>query len=167
MNTTNYAQWAEISECGDYRYSLGRNTHRASGQVLFIGLNPSTADALTDDPTIRRCLGYVADWGYSGLLMGNLFAFRATKPKDMLAAQDPIGPKNDSILRHLVTSADLVVAAWGTNGGHLGRADEVRRMFPGQLHYLKLTKEGHPGHPLYLPKTLKPQLWEDLGAASL
>jgi len=152
---------AEFSPCRQYRYALWRHWTVAPGSqdkgyVMFVGLNPSTADESNDDPTIRRCIAYAKDWGYSGLCMVNLFAFRATQPADMLSAEDPVGPENDSKLRQLADGAAVVVAAWGVHGTHLGRDEVVKAMLP-RLHYLRLTKLKHPGHPLYLPKTLTPQ----------
>jgi hypothetical protein len=123
---------------------------------MFVGLNPSTADETLDDPTIRRCIGFAKDWGYSGLCMTNLFAFRATDPAKMLAAQDPVGPDNDKVLQELAQNAGVVVAAWGTHGAHLKRDAHVRSLLT-RLHCLRLTKAGFPGHPLYLPKNLTPQ----------
>ena len=125
---------------------------------MFIGLNPSTADEKNDDPTIRRCISYAKAWGYDGLCMAKIFAFKATEPKEMLSEVDPVGPENDRYLVELADKAILVIAAWGTLGGHMGKADKVRSMIDG-LHYLRLTKDGHPGHPLYLPKSLSPTEW--------
>ena len=125
---------------------------------MFIGLNPSTADEINDDPTIRRCIRYAQNWGYAELCMTNLFAFRATLPDDMKATEDPIGPDNDRILITMAKYADVVIAAWGIHGKHLRRDDKIRRLIP-HLNYLRLTKEGFPGHPLYLVKGLKPILW--------
>lgn len=122
---------------------------------MFIGLNPSTADEKNDDPTIRRCIGFAQNWGFDALCMTNLFAFRATNPGDMLSQADPIGEDNNKTLCDLAKDASLIVAAWGTNGSYLGRDAYVKGMIPG-LHCLQLTKEGHPGHPLYLPRTVKP-----------
>ena len=148
---------AVFSPCRTYRYAL----HRKWGQgacALFIGLNPSTADEKRNDPTIRRCIGFARSWGYDGLVMANLFAFRATQPADMKLAADPVGPDNDATLCQLAKDAGVVVAAWGAHGAHLDRGAQVRAMLPG-LHHLRLTKDGHPGHPLYLPASLTPQLW--------
>lgn len=122
---------------------------------MFIGLNPSVADEVQDDPTIRRCAAFAKAWGYGALCMSNLFAFRATDPADMIAADDPVGPDNDRYLTDLASNAGVVVAAWGTNGTHRSRDLAVRAMIPN-LHYLHKTKAGHPGHPLYLHGTLKP-----------
>jgi len=140
-----------------YRYALTRQWGDGE-RVAFIGLNPSTADATTDDPTIRRCIGFARDWGYDGLVMLNLFAFRATDPAVMMAAADPVGPENDATIMEYVDSTAVIVAAWGAHGDYRKRGASVRAMIP-DLRCLKLTKNGHPGHPLYLPKTLLPQPW--------
>lgn len=149
---------ATFSLCRTYRYDLWRRWIGGDGYAMFVGLNPSTADETEDDPTIRRCIAYAKAWGYSGLCMTNLFAYRATEPKKMMQVADPVGPSNDATLRTLAGRAGVVVAAWGTHGTHLGRGDAVRELLPA-LHYLRLTKDGHPGHPLYLPKTLVPVAW--------
>lgn len=125
---------------------------------MFVGLNPSTADAAQDDATIRRCIEFARTWGYGALVMTNLFAWRATDPGDMLAAADPVGPDNDAALLAAARAADVVVAAWGVHGAHMGRDVAVRAMLP-RLHYLRLTKDGRPGHPLYLPADLRPTEW--------
>ena len=130
-----------------------------SGYAMFIGLNPSTADETNDDNTVRRCIKYAQNWGYAGLCMTNLFAFRARSPEVMKAAKDPIGPDNDRTLADMAECAGVIVAAWGVHGIHLNRDKEVRKILP-HLHYLRLTKEGFPGHPLFLPKELKPVQWK-------
>jgi hypothetical protein len=152
---------ANFSPCRLYRYALWREWGAEPGSVdcgyvLFVGLNPSTADETNDDPTIRRCIAFARAWGFSGICMANLFAFRATDPADMLAAADPVGVENDDWLERLAESAGLVVAAWGVHGTYMGRDARVKERIP-DMHYLRLTKDGHPGHPLYLPKTLTPQ----------
>lgn len=144
-----------LSPCRTYRYTLWREWIGGDGYAMFVGLNPSTADETQDDPTIRRCIGFAKSWGYAGLCMTNLFAFRATKPEDMKAAADPVGPENDTHLRTLAAEAGVIVAAWGANGTYRGRDAEVQKLLPS-LHCLALTKGGHPGHPLYLLKTLSP-----------
>lgn len=149
---------AEISDDGVYRYELHRVWDVALPYCMFLLLNPSTADGLNNDPTVGRCVGYAKSWGYGGMRMGNLFGFRARFPSDMFGAEDPVGPENDEWLLKMVRGAGLVVAAWGALGGHLGRDIDVMRLLEGKtkLHCLKTTKEGHPGHPLYLRKDLKP-----------
>lgn len=153
---------AKFSSCRAYRYSLWRTWGpivNDSQVVVFIGLNPSTADETTDDPTIRRCIGFAKRWGYGGIVMTNLFAFRATDPKAMKAAAAPVGPMNDSVLIEEADKAGLVVAAWGTHGTHNRRAEAVRSFLKG-LHHLGLTKDGHPRHPLYLKGDIQPQEWK-------
>ena len=121
---------AHISKCKQYRYALWRQWDEAKPYVLFVGLNPSTADAVEDDPTLRRCMGYARDWGYGGVCMANLFAYRAAEPKVMMAAKDAVGPQNDQWLVRLADEAGLIVAAWGNDGSFQGRADSVRKLMP-------------------------------------
>ena len=149
---------AEFSPCRRYRYALLRAWKPEAGFAMFVGLNPSTADEATDDPTIRRCVAFARAWGYGALCMMNLFAYRATQPADMLGQDDPVGPENNEYLLRMALQAEVVVAAWGVHGTHGGRHNVVRALLPG-LHYLRLTKDGHPGHPLYLPATLRPVAW--------
>lgn len=150
---------AVLSECRNYRYNLWRIWGPSQKRVMFIGLNPSTADESVDDRTIRRCIAFSKFWGYDGLFMTNLFAYRATKPKDMLRAIEPVGADCDRTLIETSQKVELVVAAWGMHGGHAGRDNNVRKLLP-KLHYLALTKFGKPRHPLYLRSDLRPILWK-------
>lgn len=151
---------AIFSLCRTWRYVLWRVWDKSLPKVAFIGLNPSTADETQDDPTIRRCMGYASSWGYGGIHMLNLFAFRATDPTVMKAADQPIGPENNYIMRRYAEAAALRIAAWGAHGEHKNRGADVRRLLSNLgLHHLGLTKDGHPKHPLYLPKNLMPELW--------
>jgi hypothetical protein len=118
---------ATISECQKYRYELRRIWDSSKPPVLFIGLNPSTADAETDDNTSRVCINYAKRWGYGGLLLGNLFAFRSTDQSALFTAKDPIGPDNDKWLRKLQSEAPVVVCAWGATGSYLGMDNQVLR----------------------------------------
>ena len=148
-------KYAKLSKCRNYRFSLSRMWDNSQPHVMFICLNPSTADETEDDPTIRCCINYAKLWGYGGLYIGNLFAFRATEPKDMLAATNPIGDNNDKWLLKLSSEAALVVAAWGNAGKHMGRSQQVRQLIPN-LYCLKINKSGEPAHPLYQKTNLKP-----------
>ena len=154
---------AEFSPCRRYRYALRREWGEGK-PVVFIGLNPSTADERFDDPTIRRCIRFSQDWGFKRLVMANLFAFRATDPKVMKRQDDPIGPDNDRVLQQLAGEAGMLVAAWGVHGKHVQRDQAVRRMLPN-LHCLKLTLNGMPAHPLYLPASSRPMRWESAESA--
>jgi hypothetical protein len=125
---------------------------------MFIGLNPSTADETKDDPTIRRCISFAQAWGYGGLCMTNLFAYRATHPIVLREVVDSIGADNDKWLRKASKNAAILIAAWGTQGS-LGKRDDAVRKMLSPLHTLRLTKDGYPEHPLYLPKNIQPQVW--------
>ncbi len=156
-----------FSPCRKYRYTLWRVLPRTfdhvEGFVQFIGLNPSTADETIDDPTIRRCKAFASAWGYTGLCMTNLFAFRATDPRDMIRSCDPVGEHNDEWLARVAREAAIVVAAWGAGGEHQDRGEKVRNQFANlgkPLYCLKITKHGHPQHPLYLKRDLKPMEWK-------
>ena len=146
---------ADFSPCRSYRYALWRTWDKTEPYVLFLGLNPSTADETENDPTITRCIDFAKQWGFGGLCMANLFAFRATQPKDLKQAKDPVGGANDKWLSKLHRDAGLAVAAWGNDGKFLGRADEVTKQL-SNLYCLKINKSGEPAHPLYLKKGLKP-----------
>jgi hypothetical protein len=124
---------------------------------MIVGLNPSTADEVTDDPTLTRCINFAKSWGYGGVCMTNLFAYRATDPKVMKSQRDPIGAENDFWLHKLANDAGIVVAAWGNDGSYLNRSNMVVEMLPN-LHYLKMNKSGEPAHPLYLKADLVPVL---------
>ena len=143
---------AILSGCDTYRYILRRIWSTDVAPALFIGLNPSTADATEDDPTIRRCVGFARDWNCGGLVMVNLFAYRATNPKTLLSVVDPVGPENDDHLRQELKYGDPVIAAWGANKIVRLRDHIVTAMalYRGQFRCLGLTKGGHPRHPLYL-----------------
>ncbi len=146
---------AIFSPCRRYRYVLTRRWADHDPFVVFIGLNPSTATAKDDDPTIRRCIRFTRDWGFGHYVMLNAFAFRATDPKVMLAEPEPIGAENDRYLADLCGRAGIVIAAWGVHCG-LVRAREIAKLVPN-LQCLGLSKEGHPRHPLYMPANSKPQ----------
>jgi len=148
---------AKLSVCRKYRYSLWRIWDQSKSHVMFIGLNPSTADERADDPTLIRCMNYASSWGYGGVYMANLFAIRATDPKVMLAADDPIGRDNDRWLVDLSQKAGLVVAAWGNSGSFMGRSNEAKQLL-SNLHCLKMNKSGEPVHPLYQKTSLQPVL---------
>ncbi len=159
---------AEFSPCRTWRYVL-RRRWSSEPAIAFVLLNPSTADETEDDPTIRRCIGYARAWGYGALTLGNLFAFRATKPKNMRAAPDPVGPANDDALLALTLESDgRVICGWGAHGAHQGRSAEVYRLLRQWAvvpQALAVTAAGEPGHPLYLRGDLKPAPWAPRGEA--
>ncbi len=140
---------AILSKDRKYRYTLSRIWDHAKPIVLFICLNPSTADEENDDRTITKCIGFSKRWDCGGLYVGNLFAFRATQPEDLKKATDPIGPENDAWIGKLLEKSNLVVGAWGNHGKYLGRGDIFLKYIPN-LFYLEMNKSGQPSHPLYL-----------------
>lgn len=155
---------AEFSPCRTWRYALWRrwgDPELRSSMLAVIGLNPSTADETEDDPTIRRCIAFAKRWRYDGLFMLNLFAFRATLPADMKRAADPVGPTNDQAIYRYCDQSSFILAAWGTHGTFRGRAEEVAKLLSWPVYCLRLTKQGHPEHPLYVPGNQKPVMFRE------
>ncbi|VAW44932.1 generated by GeneMarkS [hydrothermal vent metagenome] len=146
---------AKLSDCRKYRFALWRTWDDSKPHVMFVGLNPSTADETTDDPTLTRCINFAKSWNFGGVCMANIFAYRATEPSAMKVAKDPIGSENNDWLIGLSNEAGLVVAAWGNDGSYLGRSEQVKQLLPN-LHCLKLNKSGEPAHPLYQKADMKP-----------
>lgn len=160
FNSDAFNSGAVFSPCRVWRYQLWRIWDKSKPALNVIGLNPSTADEQKNDPTIRRCINFAKSWNYGGLLMTNAFAFRATLPKDMRKAEDPIGPDNDRWLKETAASAGLVVAAWGVNGRFRERDKAICAMIPG-LHCFRLSQKTRmPEHPLYLPGDLRPVIYQ-------
>lgn len=156
---------ATLSLCGRYRYSLSRVWNKSQSTVCWIMLNPSKADAEVDDPTIRRCVSFGKLWGYGGIRVVNLFAYRATNPKDVdkfSAVSEPGDPsRNDRfILDAIRRSPAISVAAWGNNANTIqqSRVCEVLRMVKAEkltLMCFGLTSKRQPRHPLYQPRGRK------------
>jgi len=151
-----YEKSATISEDQKYRYELRRTWQQKTGLVCWVMLNPSTADADFDDPTIRRCMGYTAWWGYGGIIVVNLFALRSKDPQKLYNVDDPIGPENYHYIFQASWGSALTIAAWGIRGRYLKQNKKVLAQLTNS-HYLALTKNGDPHHPLYLRKDLKPK----------
>lgn len=157
------ASVAVYSDCEAYRYSLTRVWDETGEKGLFIMLNPSTATEVQNDPTVERCERRSRALGYGAFRVLNIFAYRATDPRDMRRAEDPVGPENDAVLLQGLDWADRVICAWGTHGEHLGRGPEVAALLKGtgrELLHLGLSKAGHPKHPLYIGYKVQPQVWE-------
>ena len=144
---------ADFSDDGLYRYRLWRSWGSVEAPTcLWVMLNPSTADARADDPTITRCSRRARDWGYGGISVVNLFAYRATDPKLLRAVDDPIGPLNDAAITSEAAAAALIICAWGEHGKYRDRAAQVLRMLEGaKLYSLGRNRDGTPSHPLYIP----------------
>lgn len=143
---------AEFSACGRYRWRLWRVWDSERSPLVVIGLNPSTADAEKNDPTVTRCVRRAREGGYGGLVMLNLFGWRATKARAMLAALDPVGSGCDAAIRSEVAGR-VCIAAWGTLGVHMGRCVEVLAMLRASAKWvgcLGECRDGQPRHPLYV-----------------
>lgn len=164
---------AILSGCERYRYLLWRRWEpRASMKpLLFAMLNPSTADATEDDPTIRRCMGFARAWGFPGVLVVNAFAWRATDPRELEDAEDPIGPLNDTYLRSAAHEAGRVIVGWGSHKLLQKNRSEAARarvyavaeaLGHDRLEALKINKDGSPAHPLYIPNATQPVPWSPL-----
>lgn len=152
---------AIISACGKYRYSLSREVKTAgigeSRRLLFVMLNPSTADSTKDDPTIRKCMGFSSRLYHGGLDVVNLFAYRATNPKELKKVNDPVGPENKGRILKAASESDMIVCAWGTNGTFNRQNEKVMEWLSGyDLYALEITKDGHPKHPLYVSYEKQP-----------
>lgn len=172
---------AKLSDDGRYRYTLGRCWDESRRDLTWILLNPSTADSLVDDPTVRRCIGYAKRWGYGGIVIVNLFAMRTASPIVLRCAakagweykpelyDSPVGPDNDAHICEAISNATKVVAAWGNHGSLLGRDEAVTRLaqsFGVALWCLKKTKLGQPSHPLRLPYDLELQPFRSAARAA-
>lgn len=145
---------AIISDCGKYRLKLSRHVKDdlPYNHLLFIMLNPSTADATQDDPTIRKCRGFAERLGFSFFEVVNLFDYRATDPKDLKKAQYPCSEHNLPMILDTARRCEMVICAWGTHGTYRAQNSVVTRMLmPMPLKALGVTKDGHPRHPLYVP----------------
>ena len=158
---------AVFSPCRTWRYSLTRIWNKSTGDLplrycAFICLNPSTADENADDPTVTRLRIRSINLGFDGLIVLNLFAFRATYPSQLKLSQSPVGPENDEHIMKGATSAGLVVCAWGNDGALYGRGRRVEDMLRKagiRLHHLGISNTGQPKHPLYLGYNVMPGLW--------
>ena len=145
-----------------HRYTLWREWDMFNRErfVQFVGLNPSTADEVQNDPTIRRCMDFAQSWGYGAMCMTNLFAFRATLPQVMKDYADPVGPDNLEWILRVAKEASLIVAAWGLDGEFKHQGRKVSAMLGLEdikVHCIAFTKSGFPKHPLYIPGSEQPK----------
>ena len=145
-----------------YRFRLSRVWDASGRRCVFLMLNPSTATAEVLDPTVTRCVGFAKAWGFGALEVVNVFALRSTDPKRLYDHDDPVGPGNDDALVAAAQAAALTVAAWGVHAALHGREAQVRALFSDvdvPLKCLRTTKDGHPGHPLYVPANTRLLDW--------
>ncbi|MGL5953282.1 MAG: DUF1643 domain-containing protein [Providencia rustigianii] len=150
---------ATISECNKYRYDLFRIWDETKPYLMFIGLNPSTADHELDDPTIKRCIGFAEKLDFGGVCMCNLYALRATNPSAMMSSESPIGSDNDMYVKKHALSAGMVIAAWGNHGCYLNRDKEILDILNVDVFALDINKSGQPKHPLYIHSDNEPKIY--------
>jgi hypothetical protein len=154
--------YAVISRDQQYRYWLHRSWLSGSGIVVWVMLNPSTADATENDPTIFRCMRFSQRWGFGAMIVVNLYAGRTTEPKGLLEMDDPVGPLNQEYVDMAIKAATkYVVCAWGANRLVENKGPKMAHRLRGsgvKLKCLGVSAAGHPRHPLYLPgdKELEP-----------
>jgi len=152
---------ASFSRCGQYRYTLTRIWDESKKKVYLIGLNPSTADKEFDDPTIRRCIGLCAGWGYGGFEIMNLFAYRTPDPSHLKKADHPVGKRNDSYIRRAVSQDNDLILMWGNHGNYLERDNAVCRLIGDKSCWCAgVTATGAPKHFLYLRGDTRLQPYE-------
>lgn len=164
---------ASFSPCRRYRYRLWRQWDASLPSVVWLMLNPSTADELVLDPTLRRCQGYARQWGAGGFEVLNLFALRSTDPKGLYGIEDPVGPDNDQTIADTFRLASLagplpgydrpfVAVGWGRERMASPRARQLVPILPAgmELRSLRVNQDGSPQHPLYLPAAAKPEIWK-------
>ena len=163
-STLSGRKWADLSECGRYRYSLGRGWDGGLPTMAVIGVNPSTADHEADDPTIRRCVAFADAAGFGGLVMLNLFAWRDKDVRALATVVDPVGPENDLA----IDLGTLGMVVWASGPPRKvpprlrARFATVERMLRDKrrtLHALAFTADGYPAHPLFLPASCRPVVW--------
>lgn len=154
---------ARFSLCNQYRYWLHRDIDPWAinpTRIVWLMLNPSTADCTVNDPTIKQCLAFSAKWRYQCLDVVNVFAWRATDPRELRHTVDPVGPDNDREIAGAVADATLVMCAWGAHKIPATRLETLRGILAGKmLGCLGTTKTGMPWHPLYRPHHLVPIAW--------
>lgn len=154
---------ATFSEDRKYRYLLWRQWNYKA-PLLFVMLNPSTADEQVSDPTVSRCIVKAQRLGFGGLRVVNLFAYRSTDPKQLHHAHDPVGPGNDDCILAAAMGSGKIICAWGAGGKYRSRDSDVYWMLRGQgyeLYCLRFSN-GSPHHPLYLPESLDPMPMQEI-----
>ena len=149
----NESSGALFSECKKYRYVLWRIWDNSKPKVMFIGLNPSTANESSDDPTIRRVRTFAKTWGYGGVYMLNLFTYITAYPEELITCDDPLGLADYYLLEY-AKKCEKIIFAWGNFKECKSRANEIIKMFKGFA--LLKNKDGSPRHPLYVPNNIIP-----------
>jgi hypothetical protein len=153
-----------LSDCGTYRYRLWRQWDKTRPTIAFLMLNPSTADHLTEDPTIKRCMSRAAAGNFGRLEVANLFPLRATDASALLTHPNPLGPVKtaDGAVMDALDRASMVICAWGAHPAAASRAADLMHIFGivgwrSRLYHLGVNKDGSPKHPLYIAASMRPK----------
>ena len=156
-----------LSDCEQYRLCLTYRWSKSPALYVWM-LNPSKADHVIRDPTVRGLIKRARAWGYGGLVIINLFSFRATQPSDMKAAADPIGLENDltimAVLKEAADNGSPVIAGWGRHGSFMDRdrgAKALAKRMGVKLMVLEINDDGSPKHPLYILHEVRPRVWDE------
>lgn len=163
---------AIISECGKYRYRLTRIWDETLPKVIWLMLNPSTANGTEDDPTIRKCIGFAKRWGFGGIEVINCWAFRSSDPKQLYLQHDPFGQRNWEHIDEVCSESNLLIAAWGCeavvrklNKAGLSAKDTLMQIMNRHcalgIDHLGISKTGNPYHPLMLSYDTPRQTYKD------
>jgi hypothetical protein len=152
---------AKFSPCKKYRLQLWRIWDDHLPKIMFIMLNPSSADAKRDDPTIRRCINFTKKWGYGGIYVGNLYPLISPKPKLLLRSSSVYHLDNKSNLNEMAKKCTRIVCAWGNFLviKKLGFPDDFFLELKDKLYYISISKNKTPKHPLYLSGNLEMKKW--------
>ncbi len=147
--------WACFSEDDKYRYKLSRLIDIGKGKIVWCMLNPSTANAFILDPTLRKCLEFSKRWGFRQMSIINLYALRATNPKELYKVKYPIGMENDNAISGECENADMIICGWGQEKIVKSyNFDKMKKYFKNKhVCCLGTNKDDSPKHPLYLPYT--------------
>jgi len=156
---TNYENKCEFSPDQKYRYYLQRNFKKnAKNLLVFIMLNPSTANEQYNDPTVERCQNHALNKNYDGMIILNIFAYRTTNPKQLLQTKNPIGEKNNQTIINTIKKHQNIICAWGNHGKILNRSNEIKKILKKhrkKTQAFEITKQNEPKHPLYIPYNKK------------
>ncbi len=159
LNTLEEISGATLSKCRKYRYVLWRKWNKSLPTIMFIGLNPSTANEHENDPTILKCINYSKNWGFGGFYITNLFAYRTFSPAILKKNNSPVGQKNNYWILKTSKLTKKTIACWGDHGTFQDRDVQVKKLI-SQLYCININKTGQPSHPLYQKSNLKPILYK-------
>lgn len=152
---------AILSEDKEYRYMLSRTWNKNKKIIMFVWLNPSTADDKINDPTITRCINYTKEWWYWWFIMCNLFAYRSTNPNNMKKYKNPIWKDNDKYIELYYNKTEKVICMWWNHWNFMMQSKNFKEKYKEKLFFLEKNKSWEPKHLLYSKSNLKPRKFEN------